>query len=350
MIKDRAIVVSTKKWCRQAAAFAGALAILTCPMASAGTTLRYTSHVPPAHYATKLILEPFFARIAEATDGQVTINFFPGGQLAGADGTLNAVKYGIADMGSLQMGSVAHAFPLSSIAEVPGAFSDYETGALAFAQLVREDLTETEFLPNGIRPVSVALLPQSRLILATEQNRFVELSDLAGLKIRVPHAGGAETVSALGMVAVRMPITDVYTALQRGTIDGVMTPPASALAYNLDEVATSVVANLAFDPIAVAFVISEKSFQKLSPEQQQRMIEVGIETDKTTIGKLSRANSEAEQKLAEAGMTFVEISDAGLTDAKAVLMNVRTRWIKAVAARDPRAFAIADRFQALQAQ
>ncbi len=177
--------------------------------------MRYTSHVPATHYSSTLFLEPFFARMAEATDGEVIVKFFPGGQLAGAEATLNSVKTGIADMGTLQMGYANEVFPLSSIVEVPGAFSDYETGARVFAQLVHEDLTEAEFLPNGVRPISIALLPQSRLILAKACYNISELSDLAGLKIRVPHAVGAETVSALGMVPVRMPITETYSALAR---------------------------------------------------------------------------------------------------------------------------------------
>ncbi len=104
------------------------------------------------------------------------------------------------------------------------------------------------------------------------------------------------------------------------------------------------VADLAFDLIAVALVISEKSFRKLSPQHQQKIIEVGFETDKTTVGKLLALDSEAVHTLNGSSTIFVMMSETALTEARAALSGIRASWIEAVAAQDPRAFAIADRF------
>ena len=60
------------------------------------------------------------------------------------------------------------------------------------------------------------------------------MSDLAGLKIRVPSKNTGRVIEAWGATAVSMPITQVYQSLETGVVDGVLVDtsvlPASSLA------------------------------------------------------------------------------------------------------------------------
>jgi TRAP-type C4-dicarboxylate transport system substrate-binding protein len=333
------------------AAGAVALGVLSAGMASAENfNLRFSSYLPPKHFATKLILTPFFAKIAEATNDTVTVQNFPGGQLADGAGTLNAVKTGIANMGIVQMGMIGETLPLSTVVEVPGAFTDYETGAIAYAKLAHDVLAEEEFLPNGARPVSMAILPQAQLVLAKKVDAIDSLDDLAGLKIRVPHAAGAEAITALGMVPVRMPLTETYVALERGTVDGVMSLTASVGAYKLYEVANTVTSNMALGSVAFAMVISEKDFQKMSPEQQEQVLEAGREYDVRTAQTLAAVNAKAEGGLIKAGMNVVTLSDAVVAEVSAALAPIAGNWVSNVGERSDRAAEVAELYQSLQAE
>jgi TRAP-type C4-dicarboxylate transport system substrate-binding protein len=312
-------------------------------------TLRLASYLPPEHFGTKLIVNPLIAKIDEYTGGTVKVQNFPGGQLANAPGTLNAVKSGLANMGFVGVGYVGDAMPLSTIAELPGAFSDLEKGHAAYWQLVQDKLAEAEFLPNKVRPVMMNLLPQTQLVLA----RTIEinsLSDLAGLKIRVPHATAGDAISALGMVPVEMPVSDLYLALERGTVDGAINLTASIPAYKLDEVTEAVTTNLSMGSIGFFLVIAQKDWQKLTPEQQEQVARAGAEVGTTSSATFVKVNADAESKLAEGGMTMITVPEAVLAEIDAALATVGEKWVENVGARNPIAAEVATAYKELLAR
>ncbi|MFZ1816224.1 MAG: TRAP transporter substrate-binding protein DctP [Rhizobiaceae bacterium] len=322
---------------------AGALA-LTMAMAATSyvqaTDLRLASYLPPEHFGTKLIINPLIAKIDEYTGGSVKVQNFPGGQLANAPGTLNAVKTGIANMGFVGVGYVGDAMPLSTVVELQGAFADLEKGHAAYWQLVQDKLLEAEFVPNKVRPVMMNLLPQTQLVLA--KNREIKsLADLAGLKIRVPHSTAGDAISALGMVPVEMPVTDLYLALERGTVDGAINLTASIPSYKLNEVTEAVTTNLSMGSIGFFLVISESDWAKLTPEQQEQVTRAGAEAGTASSATFVKVNAGAEKKLAEGGMTMITIPENVIAEINEKLASVQTNWVKSVSERNAMAAEIA---------
>lgn len=326
------------------------LALGTAPAAWAETVeLRLASYLSPEHFGTKLIITPLIAKIDEYTGGTVKVTNFPGGQLANAPGTLNAVKTGIANMGFVGVGYVGDQMPLSTIAELPGAFSDLEKGHAAYWQLVQEQLVEAEFLPNKVRPIMMNLLPQTQLVLA-KSIEINSLSDLAGLKIRVPHATAGDAISALGMVPVEMPISDLYLALERGTVDGAVNLTASVPSYKLNEVSKAVTTNLSMGSIGFFLVIAESDWQKLTPEQQEQVARAGAEVGTASSATFVKVNAGSEKKLVEAGMTMVTVPADVVAQIDAALASIGEKWVETVGARNPMAAQIAASYNALLAQ
>lgn len=58
----------------------------------------------------------------------------------------------------------------------------------------------------------------------TTKKAVNNIEDLQGMKIRTPGAMVSKMLKELGAVPVSMPITEVYMALERGTIDGICAP------------------------------------------------------------------------------------------------------------------------------
>lgn len=331
---------------------AGALA-LSFGMAGSAVAdtveLRLASYLPPTHFGTKLILNPLIAKIDEYTGGSVKIELFPGGQLANGPGTLNAVKTGIANMGLVGVGLVGEQMPLSTIVELPGAFSDLEKGHAAYWQLVQDKLAEAELLPNKVRPIMMNLLPQTQLLLA--KNREINsLSDLAGLKIRVPHSTAGDAISALGMVPVEMSVTDLYLALERGTVDGAVTLTASIGSYKMNEVSEAVTTNLSMGSIGFFVVIAESDWQKLTPEQQEQVARAGAEVGAVSAATFVKVNAGAEGKLTEAGMTMITVPEAVVAEIDAALASIGDKWVETVGARNSMAADISAAYSELLSQ
>lgn len=310
--------------------------------------LRHASYLPPEHFGTRLIIEPLIERIAEYTEGSVTVQNFPGGQLATAPGTLNAVSSGIANMGLIGVGYVGDSMPMSTIIELPGAFGDLAAGHAAYWQLIEDHLLEAEFLENDVRPIMLSLLPQTQIVLMGTPE-INSLEDMAGLKIRVPHATAAEAIAAMGMVPVEMPISDLYLAMERGTVDGAVVLTASIPSYNLNEIAGSVTTNLAMGSIAFVTAIAESDWQALDPEQQEQLMRAGMETGTASVDTMLSVNGRAEGALEEGGMNLITLNEATLAQIEEALASIQEDWVESVAARNPAAAEIAAAYEALLA-
>jgi TRAP-type C4-dicarboxylate transport system substrate-binding protein len=321
-----------------------ALGIGTASVAQADE-LRLASYLPPTHFGTRLIIEPMIERIAEYTDGSITVQNFPGGQLANAPGTLNAVTSGIANMGFIGIGYVGDTMPMSTIIEIPGAFGDLRAGHSAYWQLIEDHLLEAEFLPAGIRPIMMALLPQTQIVLAGAPE-INSLADMAGLKIRVPHAAAAEAIEALGMIPVELPISELYLAIERGTVDGAVVLTASVTSYNLQEVTDSITTNLAMGSVGFVVGINEDDWQGLSADEQEQLMRAGVETGEASVDVMLSVNGRAETALAEAGMNMITLSDEVLAEIAEALSSVEANWVESVSARNEMAAEIAAAYQA----
>jgi TRAP-type C4-dicarboxylate transport system substrate-binding protein len=330
-------------------AAAGVLALgLTSSGALAAdpVNLRLTSYLPPEHFANKLIIQPLIAKIGEYSNGSLKVQNFPGGQLANAPGTLNAVKSGIANMGLVGIGYVGETMPMSTIIELPGAFDDLAKGHAAYAEVVERKLTTAEFLPNGVRPIMVTALPQTQLVFA-KAVEINSLADLKGLKIRVPHATAGNAISALGMVPVKMPISDLYLALERGTVDGAVLLLASVPSYKLNEVTKAATTNLAMGSIAFAVVINERDWKKLSSQQKQEMLRAGREAGANSIATLSKVNAGSQGKLEKSGMKLLKVSDGVRQEIAKAMAAIGDSWVTDVSKRNPMATDVAAEYRRL---
>ncbi len=108
------------------------------------------------------------------------------------------------------------------------------------------------------------------------QKEINSLDDLNGLKMRIPGFAG-EVLSQLGVVVTNIPPGELYTALDRGTIDA------------LEWVGPSLDLNMGFHKIApyyytgwhepateLQFMVNQKAFDKL-PKHLQKIVEVAME-------------------------------------------------------------------------
>jgi TRAP-type C4-dicarboxylate transport system substrate-binding protein len=330
-------------------AAAGVLALgLTSSGALAAdpVNLRLTSYLPPEHFANKLIIQPLIAKIGEYSNGSLKVQNFPGGQLANAPGTLNAVKSGIANMGLVGIGYVGETMPMSTIIELPGAFDDLAKGHAAYAEVVERKLTTAEFLPNGVRPIMVTALPQTQLVFA-KAVEINSLADLKGLKIRVPHATAGSAIAALGMVPVQMPVSDLYLALERGTVDGAVLLLASVPSYKLNEVTKAATTNLAMGSIAFTVVINERDWKKLSPELQQAVLRAGRESGAGSVVTLNKVNAGSQAKLSEGGMKMLKVGDGVRQEIAKAMASIGDSWVKDVSKRNPMAADVAAEYRKL---
>src|ERR1700710_339594 len=266
-------------------------------------TLRVADSFPKGHYLVKLILEPWMDEVKKRTNGAVVFEHYPAQQLRRATDMLKLTQTGVADIGYVAPAYTSDKMPVSEVAMLPGAFAHSCQGTLAYWKLARNGvIAEQDYTANNIRLLLAVTLPQYRIF--TVKQPVKDVADVTGLKLR--STGGAQdlTLRAIGAVPVRMAAPDAYESLSRGTMDGLLFPLESVVAYGADKLVKYSTDGLGFGSFIVSFSISDSAWKKLTPEIQKAMVDVAEEIIPSACQQIQKADNDTKKSLEAMGVRF----------------------------------------------
>lgn len=134
------------------------------------------------------------------------------------------------------------------------------------------------------------------------------VSDLKGKKVRVPNQTILIKVfESLGATPTPMAMSDIYTALQQGTIDGAENPLPVILNGAYQEVAKNLVLD-AHTYDMTCWIMGADFYNTLTPEQQQILMECGDEAGVFNSEQIEKADEDALEALKAAGVTISELT------------------------------------------
>lgn len=156
---------------------------------------------------------------SEATDGQVTINLFPGGQLGSDEEMATAMSGGTQDASILSIGSSGFGERVQ-LGNLPYLVSSFdEADALYYGDGFMAEWDRETFAQNNI--VGLESFENGFRGLSNSVREVKVPEDVAGLKIRAPSSQIILDIFAnWGSQAVAIPFPELYTALEQGTVDG----------------------------------------------------------------------------------------------------------------------------------
>lgn len=109
------------------------------------------------------------------------------------------------------------------------------------------------------------------------REEITSLDDLKGLKMRTPGFAG-EVMSELGVAVTNIPPGELYTALERGTIDALeWVGPALDFSMGFHQIADYYYSGWQEPGAEVQFLINERSWERL-PEDLQEILRVAMRT------------------------------------------------------------------------
>lgn len=168
---------------------------------------------------------PFIEQVEAATDGKVTFNVTHGGGLLSHSDMMDGVGSGLADMGSAQLSVDPSAFPLWSLSGIHDPVVGTRLSAYGQTMVTRlmmdavPELTE-ELERSNLHMLFAIASPAHNLILAKP---IEGLADLEGMQIRTYGEYMPRLFEAIGATPVNIPPDELYTALDRGVVDGAYT-------------------------------------------------------------------------------------------------------------------------------
>lgn len=296
---------------------AGAMAAMMMVMAGCGASkkaaqktnggeqkvaLKMATQLAASHPLVKA-MDTFKQKVAEKTNGNVTIQIYPAGQLYN-DKTMNdALMSGGIDLGLNTVGRWASVIPTMDVFDIPFLFPTYESVSKAIDNGLGAKLG-AELEKKGVRPVIWA--DYGFVEVANDKKEIKKPSDFAGLKIRGYSKYSTETIKALGASSVTMGSGEVYMGIQRGTIDGQMSGPSAMRDRKMYEVHKYMtITNNASPEFILA--MNEKSFAKLSDGQKKAFTEAANEVRDMIRKNAKQEDLNSIKTLKEKGMVIYEI-------------------------------------------
>jgi len=179
------------------------------------------AHVFAVDSTQNAAAEEFADRIEEESDGQLEVTVYPSSQLGSDESLGRDLSRGTLDMAFLNPGSLASMDPLMDFHYLPYIVSDNQQADQIF---YRPDGIIQQTLHEAHEKHGMTMLATFELELrgVTNSSHPVDsVDDLAGLKLRVP---GSDAIrgffDAAGAQTQVMPMGDLVSGLQTGTVDG----------------------------------------------------------------------------------------------------------------------------------
>jgi TRAP-type C4-dicarboxylate transport system substrate-binding protein len=302
-----------------------AAAIAALPLVSlAQTTLRVADSLPVGHFFAEQGMKFWISEVQRLTDGAVELQHFPAEQLGKAKDMLQLAMTGVADVAYVVPSYVSDKMPLMTVSELPGLAKSSCQGTEAFMKQVRGGLLDKkELSPNGVVIMFGTILEPYQVYAS---RKIESLESLQGMKLRTAGGAQAATIKALGGVPVNMSAPDTYESLSRGTIDGVVFPTASLLAYDLPSRLRGGTQDVSFGTTLLTYAMSQRKFQSLPENVRTAMLTAGDAAARKVCKFLDDNQAANRAKIAAAGVSFTKLSDADTKRLAQVSSTQQKEW------------------------
>ncbi|MCD6252874.1 MAG: TRAP transporter substrate-binding protein [Thermotogae bacterium] len=183
--------------------------------------LVFASAYAKEDHQTQSLLK-FAELVKEKTNGEIVIDVMYGGVLGGERDVAEGIQLGSVD-GAVLGGILQNFDPALAILEFPFLFKNADHIRYVMEGPIGQVINERMQEKIGMRFLGIIMRTSREL--TTRDKPIYRLSDLKGLKIRVPEMKAhIETWKALGANPTPLAFPEVYTALQLGTVDGQENP------------------------------------------------------------------------------------------------------------------------------
>lgn len=244
-----------------------ALALGGCGRTSApeNTTLIYASPYSPNHPFSRAD-KTWISWVEQHAHGTLHIRPVWSGALLSADQSMEELRHGVADIGLITPIYVRGGVQLIRIQS-----GFYEGARTIDEQVALYKCLAAQFPEYGheLEGLQVLAIQGGTLPGILTRSRPVHtLADLQGLRLRAP----TELLTVLrdyGADPVNMPMGEVYSALAKGIIDGVVAPTDTLRSLHFSEVAHNFTRLEVPRGAYPARAIGERRWLTLTPEQQQ---------------------------------------------------------------------------------
>ena len=291
----------------------------------------------PTYYHT-VNYQAWGAKVKEKSGGRMEIRVHPASSLYPGPELIPAVLDGRSEIGTvlasyltdvlLEMGPLELPFMTSSIDE-------HKKAAMQLRSFYTEMLAK-----KGLKLLAINTWPSQQLF-STVPIRTV--ADWRGKKIRVYGADSANVTRLLGGAPINIAFGEVYSALEKKTVDGAMTSATNAEPMKFFEVAKFVDYWYIAGAAQEWLVANQKAWDALPKDLQQIVLDAVKETnlEEKEWADAAAFDERTRKRLPELGMTIVDPSKDEMDKARKVARAAWDTWLSRTGADGKRGLELA---------
>jgi TRAP-type C4-dicarboxylate transport system substrate-binding protein len=210
-------------------------ALCSCerPLPAGVAELTYATPYPPSHPFSRAD-QRWIDHVESASGGTLRIRPLWSGSVLSADMSMEELRHGVADIGLITPIYVRGGTHLIRMQSGFYSGADSIASQVALFRCLQAEQPQVARELAGLRVLAVQGGPLPGIV--TRDSPIRTLADLKGLRIRAP-TELLRVLDALGADPVNMPMGDVYSAMAKGVIDGVIAPPDTFRSLHFTDVA-----------------------------------------------------------------------------------------------------------------
>jgi TRAP-type C4-dicarboxylate transport system substrate-binding protein len=291
----------------------------------------------PTYYHT-VNYNAWAAKVKEKSQGRMEIRVHPASSLYPGPELIPAVLDGRSEVGTILASYLTDVFLEMGPLELPFMTSNIAEHKKAAMQL-RPFYTEM-LAKKGLKLLSINTWPSQQLF-STVPIRTV--ADWQGKKMRVYGADSANVTRLLGGSPVNIAFGEVYSALEKKTVDGAMTSATNAEPMKFFEVAKYLDYWYLAGAAQEWLVVNQKAWDGLPKDLQQVVLDSIKETnlEEKEWQDAAAAEEKTRKRLPELGMTIVDPPKEELEKARKMAKASWDTWLQRTGADGKRGLDLA---------
>jgi len=251
-------------------------------------------------------IDTFAREVEKRTGGRYKIQTFYSGALGAERESIEAVQLGTQELTLTSTGPVPNFVPETRILDIPFLFRDKAHARAVLDGPIGQEMLG-KFDSKGFKALAWA---ENGVRHMTNSKRPVNSpDDLKGLKMRtMENPVHVTAYKGLGIVTTPMAFTEVFTALQQGTVDGQENPLSVIMAAKFEQVQKHLsLTGHVYSP--AIFLMNKGMFDKLSAADKQHFLDAAKEAVKANRARVDEDDARGVTELRSKGMQVIENVD-----------------------------------------
>ncbi|SJM52825.1 TRAP transporter solute receptor, unknown substrate 3 [Actinomycetales bacterium JB111] len=304
-------------------------------------TLSYAFFAPAASFPA-VQMEEWAAQLNERTDGQVTVETFPGGTLLSAGDIYDGVSQGVVDVGLDSPAYDTERFPFSSVINQPIGIENSQVASATFLDLL------LEYEPEEFSDYVIITAFTTEPAYIQSEQAIDSAAAFQGVSLR--SAGAAvPTLEAFGANPVGLSMADVAENLQTGVIDGYISSREVMRDFSLAELVDYVTDYPFGVSNSFVAVMDRDAFEALPQDVQDTILELREEMSQFASELHDGENVAGALEFAqdEHGVEILEVPEDEAAEWDTTMESLAGDWVTAHSGADFDAQEVLDRMREL---